>query len=273
MSAPGHEAAEHSLLLPLGATARRRLSTLLAVEVALLLCLSLGRSAVYSLLSIVERLTRHVALDQQTSQLNTAATPDRAWLSFLYQFAEVTFLPVAALLAVYLVRMVAEPAIGWRRAMGLHLDARRDLLWGLAFFAAIGIPGLGIYVGARELGLNTTVQAANLGEHWWTVPALVASAAANAVLEEVVMVGYLFTRLRQVRWRPWQILLFSAVVRGAYHLYQAFGGFVGNLLMGLVFGSWFLRTRRLWPLVGAHFLLDVASFVGYALLAGHVAWL
>ena len=28
------------------------------------------------------------------------------------------------------------------------------------------------------------------------------------------------------------ILIVSALIRGSYHLYQGFGGFVGNLIMG-----------------------------------------
>lgn len=60
----------------------------------------------------------------------------------------------------------------------------------------------------------------------------------------------------------------SAVLRGSYHLYQGFGGFVGNALMGVVFAMFYLRTRRILPLIVAHTLLDVVAFVGYALV-GH----
>lgn len=251
-----------------------RLRRLLMLEAGILLAISLGQSAVYSILRIIERLTRQVALNQQTSSLNQAATPDRPWLSALYQLADVAFLAVPALLALYLLRTVAAPRGGATTALGLDLGRwRRDLMWGCAIFAGIGIPGLGLYLGAKALGVNTTVQAANLGQFWWVIPLLVASAAGNAVLEEFVMIGYLFTRARQARIAPLVVLLVSAVIRGSYHLYQGFGGFVGNLVMGILFGLWFTRTRRLWPLVIAHFLLDVASFVGYALLAGRVSWL
>lgn len=179
-----------------------------------------------------------------------------------------------ALLALYLLHAVGRPAAGVRRVLGLDRSRlRSDVLWGCALFVGIGVPGLGLYLGARALGLNTTVQAANLGQYWWTVPALLLSALANAVLEEVVMVGYLFTRLRQARFAPWVAMVVSAVVRGSYHLYQGFGGFLGNLLMGLVLGVFFRRTSRLWPLVLCHFLLDAFSFVGYSLLVGHVSWL
>ena len=61
-------------------------------------------------------------------------------------------------------------------------------------------------------------------------------------------------------------MLASAVLRGAYHTYQGVGPGLANLVMGLVFGTWYLRTRRAMPLVIAHTLLDVVAFVGYALL-------
>jgi membrane protease YdiL (CAAX protease family) len=43
--------------------------------------------------------------------------------------------------------------------------------------------------------------------------------------------------------------------------------------MGVVFALFFLRTRRLWPLIVAHTILDVVSFVGYALFADHLDFL
>ncbi|MDQ2750113.1 MAG: CPBP family intramembrane metalloprotease, partial [Actinomycetota bacterium] len=65
----------------------------------------------------------------------------------------------------------------------------------------------------------------------------------------------------------------SAVLRGSYHLYQGFGGFLGNMVMGLIFGYWFQRTRRVMPLVIAHFLLDAVSFIGYLYLHNRIAWI
>ncbi|EPB5741857.1 MULTISPECIES: CPBP family intramembrane glutamic endopeptidase [Pseudomonas] len=49
--------------------------------------------------------------------------------------------------------------------------------------------------------------------------------------------------------------------------------FVGNIVMGVVFGIVYARTRRVMPLVIAHTLLDVVAFVGYTLLRGHLSWL
>jgi membrane protease YdiL (CAAX protease family) len=80
------------------------------------------------------------------------------------------------------------------------------------------------------------------------------------------MIGYLLTRLRQLGWSADRSVLAAALLRGCYHLYQGFGGFVGNTVMGLVFGRVWQRTGRLWPLIGAHAIIDVVVFVGYALL-------
>jgi uncharacterized protein len=117
------------------------------------------------------------------------------------------------------------------------------------------------------------VQASGLADNWWTVPVLVLSALQNALLEEVVVIGYLFTRLRQLGWGWVMVIGLSALVRGSYHLYQGFGGFAGNLIMGVIFGLVYLRWRRVGPLVVAHTLLDITAFVGYALLAPRVDWL
>jgi membrane protease YdiL (CAAX protease family) len=245
--------------------------TRVGVEVVLLLALTLGQSAVYSVLRIIERLTRPVPLSQQTSTLNASTTPDRPWLDLAYQLANIGFALVPVLLALYLLNLTDRPA-----AARIGFDLRRpgfDLSRGALLAACIGVPGLAFYLAARALGLNTDVHASALTDQWWTVPVLILSAFQNAALEEVIMIGFLFTRFRQLGWRIWMIIGVSAVIRGSYHLYQGFGGFAGNLVMGVVFGLVYLRSRRVGPLVVAHLLLDVVAFVGYALVAPHVSWL
>ena len=105
------------------------------------------------------------------------------------------------------------------------------------------------------------------------MPVYIGFAIMNGVLEEVIVVAYLFTRWSQAGLSMGKIIVISAIVRGAYHLYQGFGGFIGNIIMGLVFGWVYARTKRVMPLVIAHTLIDIVAFVGYALLAGVVSWL
>lgn len=246
----------------------------LRVEMLVVLGLSLGKSAVYSVLSIVEKLTRPTPLAQQTTTMNSSATPDRPWLDLTYQVAGLVFPLMPVALVLYLLWVYQRPHGGPFRAMGF--DLRRpgfDLGLGLAVFVGIGIAGLGLYFGARALGLNTAIAAADLAAAWWTIPVLVLRAVMNGVLEEVVMVGYLFTRWRQAGGGVAAVLVGSALIRGIYHLYQGFGGFVGNAVMGLLLGWLFLKTKRVMPLVVVHSLLDIFAFVGYALLKPHLPWL
>ncbi len=250
----------------------------LGLETAIVLGVSLGASAIWSILALIDKLTRHVVLSQQTTAMNTSVTPDRPWLDLSYQLVGIALALVPVSLACYLLATVCRPVPRATATIPayLGLDARRpahDLAWGLGLAAAIGIPGLGLYLGARALGLNTTIAAANLSGAWWTIPVLVLAAVQNALIEEVVMVGYLFTRWAQIGWRPWHIIIGSALIRGTYHLYQGFGGAVGNVVMGVVLGLVYRRTKRVAPLVIAHAVLDIVSFVGYALLRDHLGWL
>ena len=245
--------------------------SLLGVEVLIVLAISLGQSGVYSILRIIERLTRQQALNQQTSTLNPSVVPDRPWLDLTYQLVQIAFALVPVLLVIYLVQRSDPPA---GRTLGF--DLRRpgfDVGFGALIALGIGIPGLGLYLAARALNLNTEVQASGLTDNWWTIPVLTLSAVQNSLVEEVIMIGYLFVRLTQLGWRVPLIIAVSALVRGSYHLYQGFGGFVGNVIMGVIFALIYLRWRRVGPLVVAHTLLDVAAFVGYALVAPYVDWL
>jgi membrane protease YdiL (CAAX protease family) len=102
---------------------------------------------------------------------------------------------------------------------------------------------------------------------------LLGVAFANGWAEEVVVVAFLITRLRQLNVNPVAAVLASSLLRGVYHLYQGYGAGLGNIAMGLVFGYVWLRTGRLWPLIIAHGLIDAVAFVGYALAADHLSWL
>lgn len=243
----------------------------LVSETVLVLGVSLGASGVWALLSLVNKLTQPVALNRQTTAMNSSVTPDRPWLDLTYQLVGIVLALVPVALALHLLSRDRPDA---RHAMGADLrQPGRDLLRGALLAAAVGLPGLGLYAAARALGLNTTIAAANLSDQWWTIPVLVLAAVQNAVLEEVVMIGYLYTRWLRAGWSLPVVMVTSALIRGSYHLYQGFGGFVGNLAMGLLFGWVYTRTRRVGPLVVAHTLLDVVAFVGYALLKDHLAWL
>ncbi|GAA2548847.1 CPBP family intramembrane glutamic endopeptidase [Pseudonocardia hydrocarbonoxydans] len=241
----------------------------LGTEVLVVLTVTLGLSALRSALSLVDSLLQTVPLSEQQVALNApAAQADLVDLAL--QLVRVLQLVGWGALGAYLLVRggIALRAVG--------LDARRpgrDALGAAGLAALIGVPGLGLYLTARALGVSLTIAPSTLDQSWWQLPVLILSALANSWAEEIVMVAYLITRLRQLGWSENGALLVQALLRGAYHLYQGLGGFVGNVVMGLVFGRVWQRTNRLWMLVGAHALIDVVAFAGYALLAGRVGWL
>jgi membrane protease YdiL (CAAX protease family) len=252
-------------------------AAMLTREILLVLGLTLGYSAVRSVMSLIDTLTAVRALNEATTVMNQSPNPERPLFALFVELRTIFFgYLVPALFAVFLLNRDRDWSPSSPRAgVRLGLDTSRwrfDLLSGFGLALAIGVPGLGLYLAAREAGLNTTVSAANLTE-WWAGPILVLLAAGNGIIEEVVVVGYLITRLRQTGWGVAAAIAFSAVLRGSYHLYQGFGAFVGNAAMGVVFALFFVRTRRLWPLILAHTMLDIVAFLGYTLLRDHLAWL
>jgi len=245
---------------PRGPGERRTLA-----EIAIVLGLSLGSSAVYSAIDLVGKLTAGPPLAKQAATLNRPASP-RPYLDLSYQLSGIVFTLVPVALVLFLLSEHGASAV---RRIGLDLRRPgRDLLAGAALAALIGVPGLGLYFAGRTLGITAEVVPSALSPYWWTVPVLILQAAKNALVEEVVVVGYLLTRLRGLGLPAWATLAASAVLRGSYHLYQGLGPFIGNAVMGVLFAEWFRRRGRVMPLVIAHTLLDVVAFVGYQLL-GH----
>ena len=229
-----------------------------------MLGLSLGASAVYSIVSLVAKLTAESSLASQSTSLN-AAQSTREWLDFTYQSLAIVFDLVPVLLVFYLLAISGGNPF---RRLGFDLHSPvKDTGRGLLLVLVIGVPGIALYFAGRAAGITVNVVPAPIDAYWWTVPMLIASALRAALTEELIVVGYLFTRLRQLGWQTWQIILSAAVLRGSYHLYQGIGPFFGNVVMGVVFGWCYRRWGRVMPLVVAHTLIDVVAFVGYPLAA------
>lgn len=235
---------------------RRRIGA----EIGIVLGLSLGASAVYSIVFVIDRSTREQRLSQQTATLN-ASLNDRQVFDLIYQLLGilVDLMPVA--LVCFLLWQVSRPHLG---RLGMRFDhAARDSGLGLALALAVGIPGLAFYFFARAIGISVDVVPTALDSYWWTIPVLLLSAARSALEEEFIAVGYLFARLTEIGWRRWPIIIGSSLLRGSYHLYQGYGAFIGNVVMGIAFGWLYTKYGRLLPLVVTHFALDAAVFVGY----------
>jgi membrane protease YdiL (CAAX protease family) len=242
----------------------------LVAETALVVSIAVGLAAARSVLDFAYDVGAPGGLRAGSATLVGSLAPGRPWIDLGFQVVGLASLTLPALLAAHLTwqpgRSLAP--IGLRRE-GWRLGA----LLGLGGAAVIGGIGLTGYLVSRAAGLSVTVVPAALPHVWWGVPVLILAAVANAALEEVVLVGYLLRRCRQLGLPDWGAAALSAGIRGAYHLYQGLAGGLGNLLMGLVFARFYQRTRTIVPLLVAHATIDIGAFLGYAALAGHVSWL
>lgn len=235
-----------------GAKSRRRL----IIEVLLVLGVSLGQSAVYSVVSLLDKMSR-APIAEGTSTLN-AVRNNREIFDFTYQILDIFFALVPVMLVFYL---LAEPGKSVFRRIGL--DWRhpiRDGLGALGLLVVIGVPSLGLYAAGRAMGVTTEIIPSALDQYWWTIPVLVLSAIRAGILEEVILNGYLLGRLEKIGLGVWVAILLSALLRASYHLYQGFGPFLGNFAMGLLFGWVYKKYGRVAPLVVAHALVDIAAF-------------
>lgn len=243
---------------------------MLRIEVVIVLWLTLGAAALRSVLGFVNRVTAQVPLSDQTVSIVTPVTPDRIWLDFAYQVSGVVIAIGAVALVWYLLTASGESLA----SIGVDLSQpRRDLLRGVALAVVIGGAGLVLYLIAVALGINAQVAPSTISERWYELPVLLLRAIEAAAVEEIVVLGYLLHRLRQVGVNMWWAIAISAALRGTYHLYQGVGGFVGNVIMGVIFGLLFMRWKRASPMIVAHFLIDAVAFIGFALLADRLGWL
>jgi membrane protease YdiL (CAAX protease family) len=238
-------------------------------ELFAVFAVSLGASALNALLSLIGDLLSRHSLSSQHAQLNVPLAVNN-WLDLALQLAAIAETLAPVVLVFYLLARSGEGP----RDIGLDttqpgLDAARGALLAVV----IGGAGLGLYLAAHRLGIALTVVPESLPAVWWRIPVLILAAAQNGILEEVLVIGYLLRRLDQLGWTPWRAILFSAILRGSYHLYQGFGAFIGNAVMGVIFGFLYRRWGRVTPLIIAHTLIDAVTFVGYAALVGRVSWI
>ena len=83
----------------------------------------------------------------------------------------------------------------------------------------------------------------------------IAISITTAVAEEVLVNGYLLTRLEQLGWSPRRALILSLILRTSYHVYYGVG-FILTVPFGYFVTRSFQKNRRLTRPIAAHFLWD-----------------
>ena len=90
--------------------------------------------------------------------------------------------------------------------------------------------------------------------HYYLIWGLMIS-ATTAVTEEVLMNGYLMTRLSQLGWSPKAALILGIALRTSYHVYYGIG-FVATIPIVYFLTRSFQKNGRLTRPIVAHFLYD-----------------
>jgi hypothetical protein len=171
------------------------------------------------------------------------------------------YLPVAAVvpLALFLLSRTGQNA----RTLGLDAPSLgRAVVPGLGLGAAsfavefvVGLVLIAIFVNNKSLFVNMTYHGI---PKYYLVWGIVVS-AITAVTEEVLVNGYLITRLEQLGWTPRASLILSLVLRTSYHVYYGLG-FLLTIPFGFFVTRSFQKHHKLSRPIMAHFLYDAILF-------------
>ncbi|MEP6691508.1 MAG: type II CAAX endopeptidase family protein [Gemmatimonadaceae bacterium] len=147
---------------------------------------------------------------------------------------------------------------GWRAIAVTHPLAPSDALrgFGLAVGAYAGY-AMG-YLTMLLVAPALARQAASItasGTPSWTV--IIVVVMINPLFEEFFYLGIVANALRERR--PAIVLAVVVGLRVALHLYEGPLAVMGILPVGVLWSLYYLRTRRLWPVVAAHAILDALA--------------
>jgi len=151
---------------------------------------------------------------------------------------------------------------GWsRERLGLSADARDTaigILLALVIFCLGWITDLivgDLAPGVLEAATRFEKVTGPLDLRAVTLVSLV-----NPVFEELFICAYVISALKDKRGAAFAVNV-SAALRVACHLYQGVYGVLTIGPVALLFGYWYLRSGRIWPLLVAHALLDFIALV------------
>jgi uncharacterized protein len=151
---------------------------------------------------------------------------------------------------------------GWsRERLGIRPTVR-DSMWGVGLVVGYYAVAMALITLIANLWPQATLVASRIrlaqGPFDW--PTIITTSVVNPVFEEVFVCGYIITALKE-RFGTTTAINVSAGIRVFYHFYQGALGVLGITPMALLFGYWFARTGRLWPLIVAHALQDFTALV------------
>jgi len=155
---------------------------------------------------------------------------------------------------------------GWTPLRVGLIFRRSDFLWSIVLLAGVCVVFYGAWYGLARFspGMIHATARPEIESSAISPLSIAAVVIINPFFEELFLVGYVIAALRDVRTATFAINV-SVAIRLLYHLSLGAPGVLAIIPMGLIFGYWFARTGRLWPVIGGHMLMNLAAFL-YPLL-------
>ncbi|HKF77112.1 MAG TPA: CPBP family intramembrane glutamic endopeptidase [Candidatus Dormibacteraeota bacterium] len=219
------------------------------VEVAIVLVIAFGGSTLAAVRYLAAALTGFLPAPSQA----LVGFPTIPWLNAIYDVLLWAAISAPAALAVFLVvRSGAEPA-----SLGIRRPRWRDAALGLGL--ALGYLLLGLVMSVPDRFVQRITHFFPVTPSYNGLNGVLASVNAG-ILEETVVLAYVVHRLEVAGLRTRSAAAISVVVRLAYHVY--YGPFLlPVLLFGIGQTLYFVRARRLLPLVFGHAGYDLLVLV------------
>ncbi len=87
--------------------------------------------------------------------------------------------------------------------------------------------------------------------------AVLAACIANGFAEELALRSYLLTRIKEATGSTLMAIGATTLMFASYHIYQGALGVFNCLVVGTIFGSYVVLTKRIWPVAISHMLMDL----------------
>jgi membrane protease YdiL (CAAX protease family) len=152
------------------------------------------------------------------------------------------------------------------RALGKPMEgmdiARGIVIWAVVYATAAvaAVAYSMIYRHIRDHSPNGSDVVAILGSRFHVL--LILFLFLNPWFEELIVRGFLMTELTQLT-NARVAVLASTLVQASYHVYQGTSGLVQLVPIFLLLSIYYARTRRLFPVIVAHTLLDYMPVLWY----------
>ncbi len=161
----------------------------------------------------------------------------------------------------------------WRKGWRPHRTATapfapRDLLrgvglWLTAFLGYVISAVLWFFLAPEITAVAVAVQHVGQPALWIVLPLSV----VNAVFEEFLWLGLGVAALHAAGVRMGVAAMISITLRVLVHAYQGPLALIAILPLGAIFTVYYVRTRRLWPVIVAHAIQDLLALALIALRA------